>query len=334
MALADYFTDDTGLYGAVNQGEDRELARQKAADEAAFLAQSRPYDIQQKAATAASTQATADKIGLENDFTRNQMPNKINKANSDFGVDMDTNRIKMMGGFGQKLATIGALLRDVPPPARLAAFQKFVADNGINLRDNPAAQQFLNTDPNELPGLLSNMGRNMIFSSADFITKQAQQKQQDDAAMARQKYSSDSSAGASRYAADAGLKRAEMTAQGKNDFITSLRKAADPVKQYSMLVTEAKRLESIDPDTSNLYTQMALQVQPAAEAKIKSATPGSADLGGMGIDTVPAPNISPPSTPKTSGRSLNSLPQGARQIGTSGGKPVYQTPDGKRFIGE
>ena len=28
------------------------------------------------------------------------------------------------------------------------------------------------------------------------------------------------------------------------------------------------------------------------------------------------------------------LPAGAKQIGTSGGKPVYQTPDGKRFIGE
>lgn len=31
---------------------------------------------------------------------------------------------------------------------------------------------------------------------------------------------------------------------------------------------------------------------------------------------------------------LGSLPSGAKQIGTSGGKPVYQTPDGKKFIGE
>lgn len=28
------------------------------------------------------------------------------------------------------------------------------------------------------------------------------------------------------------------------------------------------------------------------------------------------------------------LPAGARQIGTSGGKPVYQTPDGRKLIGE
>lgn len=30
---------------------------------------------------------------------------------------------------------------------------------------------------------------------------------------------------------------------------------------------------------------------------------------------------------------ISALPKGATQIGTSGGKPVYQTPDGKKFIG-
>lgn len=34
------------------------------------------------------------------------------------------------------------------------------------------------------------------------------------------------------------------------------------------------------------------------------------------------------------GPTLKGLPPGAKQIGTSKGKPVYQTPDGKRFIGD
>lgn len=38
----------------------------------------------------------------------------------------------------------------------------------------------------------------------------------------------------------------------------------------------------------------------------------------------PAP---PPAQP------IANLPQGAKQVGTSGGKPVFQTPDGKRFVG-
>lgn len=31
---------------------------------------------------------------------------------------------------------------------------------------------------------------------------------------------------------------------------------------------------------------------------------------------------------------IDTLPAGAKQVGTSGGKPVYETPDGKRFIGK
>lgn len=31
---------------------------------------------------------------------------------------------------------------------------------------------------------------------------------------------------------------------------------------------------------------------------------------------------------------MSSLPPGSKQIGTSGGKPVYQTPDGKQFLGK
>lgn len=41
-----------------------------------------------------------------------------------------------------------------------------------------------------------------------------------------------------------------------------------------------------------------------------------------------------PGTPKPAKPAavLKTLPPGAKQIGTSGGKPVYQTPDGKKFI--
>lgn len=39
-------------------------------------------------------------------------------------------------------------------------------------------------------------------------------------------------------------------------------------------------------------------------------------------------------TPQAGGAVLDALPQGAAQIGTSGGKPVYQLPDGRKVIGE
>ena len=50
-------------------------------------------------------------------------------------------------------------------------------------------------------------------------------------------------------------------------------------------------------------------------------------IGLAGDDDSPAPAPAPKPAP-----ALSSLPSGAVQIGTSGGKPVYQTPDGKKFI--
>lgn len=41
-----------------------------------------------------------------------------------------------------------------------------------------------------------------------------------------------------------------------------------------------------------------------------------------------------PGASAPAGSAIDALPQGAKQIGTSGGKPVFQTPDGRKFIGE
>lgn len=49
-----------------------------------------------------------------------------------------------------------------------------------------------------------------------------------------------------------------------------------------------------------------------------------------------SPHYKPTQAPSApaGGPALDALPQGAKQIGTSGGKPVYQLPDGRKVIGE
>lgn len=47
---------------------------------------------------------------------------------------------------------------------------------------------------------------------------------------------------------------------------------------------------------------------------------------------VEMPSAAPAKPPAA--KAVSTLPAGAKQIGTSGGKPVYQTPDGRKFIGE
>lgn len=55
--------------------------------------------------------------------------------------------------------------------------------------------------------------------------------------------------------------------------------------------------------------------------------PASRDSGGKASPSKGAPS-------KQSGPSLKALPEGSTQIGTSNGKPVYQSPDGKKWIGD
>jgi len=53
----------------------------------------------------------------------------------------------------------------------------------------------------------------------------------------------------------------------------------------------------------------------------------AAELRRRGMPADPAAPVPAPAQP-----TIKALPPGAKQIGTSGGKPVYQTPDGRRFI--
>ena len=69
--------------------------------------------------------------------------------------------------------------------------------------------------------------------------------------------------------------------------------------------------------------------QKAIKAKIADADEKYGQLSAKLFDDKPS---SKPSASKPTGGQLPSLPAGAKQIGTSGGKPVYETPDGKRFI--
>lgn len=54
----------------------------------------------------------------------------------------------------------------------------------------------------------------------------------------------------------------------------------------------------------------------------------------MGRGNNPQASQATPQAAPQAGQPINQLPQGAQQIGTSGGKPVYRTPDGKMFVGQ
>ena len=65
----------------------------------------------------------------------------------------------------------------------------------------------------------------------------------------------------------------------------------------------------------------------SADAQAKLDSYNTALTSWQNYKSKPSDNAKPAAT-------ISALPKGAVQIGTSGGKPVYQTPDGKKFIGK
>lgn len=79
------------------------------------------------------------------------------------------------------------------------------------------------------------------------------------------------------------------------------------------------------PENSMEPSDLAARKELQATAREIAAELKKRGLPGAAPAAAPAP-----AAPKTT---LSALPPGAKQIGTSKGKPVYQTPDGRKFIG-
>lgn len=138
---------------------------------------------------------------------------------------------------------------------------------------------------------------------------------------------------------------AKAAAGAKDDSlqaIQQLRIAAEgTLKDARRALTEFDKLNPVDvskPGKERLKAQRDELVADIASARSsldavsKRLDQRLADKSGKGADQPPpSPGAAPaPQNPKP--KAITSLPPGAKQIGTSGGKPVYQTPDGKRFI--
>jgi hypothetical protein len=123
---------------------------------------------------------------------------------------------------------------------------------------------------------------------------------------------------------------------GNTDFdkkIKLLKDAGASPKEIANFITERKQ-----PSLEDLATGF-LRADPNAGTK-KEMTPEQALAKAKKLRSLTQDlgddDSSDPGTPKPAPtvKPLSTLPPGARQIGTSGGKPVYETPDGKRFIGQ
>lgn len=106
--------------------------------------------------------------------------------------------------------------------------------------------------------------------------------------------------------------------------VSSKRRAEIDAEFKSKLDAIDEKRRQVEDDYDAMREGLGLPAKRSA-AQPPAAAPSTAPAS--------SPAQAPAAAPKASSP-IGKLPEGARQIGTSGGKPVYQTPDGRRFVAQ
>lgn len=120
--------------------------------------------------------------------------------------------------------------------------------------------------------------------------------------------------------AQAAVTKANKTGSGSSSSAGEMRLNDQERKNAAVLLASARK--DLEAATSNEEIAAAKAKIAKQEARLEA---GVEKIDSQRKPSAPAKTAAP--------AKLSTLPAGAKQIGTSGGRPVYQTPDGKKFIG-
>ncbi len=253
----------------------------------------------------------------------------ISEHHSKVMTQLDADQLTQMKAMGEKFSQAGAYLASIPStttPAgntRILAAQQIAQQYGLH-PDSPQYQSLMSTDPEKLPGVLQNLGKQMSLSSGDFLQKRAMEQDRTKALIENSNTAADSREEVARINHANDLEKYRLAAERAKkhanieQMITQI--TSDPnwkanpaaVEQYSALMKSATVLRN---SSANGYQNAELLNQ---------------DSPGQRADTA----ISDVIGPQKAAPSPEALPAGMKQVGTSKGRPVYEDSHGKRFLGK
>lgn len=272
------------------------------------------------------------------------LPNAIAQAKSEALAHMSDNDAKMTTNMGGQIAQFGAMLENIPVPARAAAVTQFASRFNMTA-DSPLIKGLLQADPSQLPGVVKSLGTNMVQLSSDY-TKQS--------GLVGQKVQGQITVAQTR--ADAARDAANIRETGQIDVAKLNVASKEELAKFSANVrqqlqdTKAKNTDQLVALRTQQYqanptpeTQMALDQAtkikqavtqvPVLSKEFQDASTEQNILGSnMAPNTIPKPNPSPAMSFPTAGATQASPtpqpqtatpPTGSKQVGTQGGKPVY-----------
>lgn len=109
------------------------------------------------------------------------------------------------------------------------------------------------------------------------------------------------------------------------------KKATDAIARMQTSQTEAEFDKSVK-EFKDIVDKATKRAKAAAGSNVAGESPPAYGNNTSGQTPAEKAASSLPEEIIPTGGNINALPQGAKQIGTSGGKPVFQTPDGKKFV--
>jgi hypothetical protein len=266
-------------------------------------------------------------LGLDNLFKQDNNPLKLEEQrlqNTGLGITNESNNIKL---------TQDRALAPVRTEAERTKLITQKSDDEMKQMFTAGQRMALSDDPVE-----AQKGQSILQKHNDFIKIREQHKN----AMDLAKFNRDSAEkiaagnnattlGAARISADARL-AAGGARKAAGDFWTSFYKATTARNRYALLNSEAAKIEQEDPEEAARLKAMAAAIEPQVQAEIAAGPkPGAVNAGAVtGLPTNPTPSVAPPNIAPR--QPQPQIPPGATKIGTSGGKPVYVMPDGRKFI--
>ena len=267
-----------------------------------------------------------EKSSLANIFSAQQNPQLLEQqrlSNDGMGFDNMSRGVKGR----HDVATEGFKLDDAKRAQALAA-----PEHEIKMMATKAQQMAYDPDP-----AIQAKGKKLMQMSQAAI--EARQKHADE--MEKQELIRKSAervaAGnnaASRYGADSRERLAASRSKITGPLEEQLAGAKGLQHRSNIYLGAAERAMKAGDDAAAAHYRAeslkALQEDIAARGAAAQVGSGDRpDLDALGIPTNKSRGY-----PIQEAPAVTQLPAGSKQIGTSGGKPVYQTPDGKKFIGE
>lgn len=305
------------------------LANQSAAQLNPLRAQLMQGQIDQTGAQTANMQAElpglqanssmlGTKADIETKTAAAQIAQRLSSLNNQIGVD----GVQKMGRDGTIALQASQALSKYPPALHKEVFQKIVEQYGGD-PNSPTFKGLYNMPDGQFQKAAATLGQGMVMNSGDYLQKVELTKMDNDSRERQSAGNNRATIEAAKIGADSRVNAAKARVEGMKSTLGIDKTIASLESQkaqnggvlppeYEDELNRLKVQQLQTHPTNNVAPQMI--GMPTSYDNARSAVTGAAPAGPNNTGAVSAPQ------------------GGLKQIGTSGGRPVFEDAQGNRFI--